>query len=279
MVLAHARHGDIGTIVDNPDCPPACPGSLILGPVDYSQPVNDPENNQIDPALRPMRLQEAVLGVEREVKPGLSVSARYIHKQVDMAVEDIGTLDAELNPLYAIGNPGYGRAATFYPQGGTSPLPFPKPKRDYDAVELALDKRLSDHWSARASYTWSRLYGNYSGLVDSYLGGSLRTRRARSTTPSCRSTSVASSPTACWPPTARTSSRPSSSSTSRSGRAWARTGSARRIPRTRSAAYVPSQAYPVSYRGRGSDGRLPFLSQLDVHLQHQLRLGGKALSC
>jgi hypothetical protein len=47
-------------------------------------------------------------------------------------------------------------------------------------------------------------------------------------------------------------------------------------PRTRDAAYVPSQEYPVSYRGPGSDGRLPFLGRLDVYLQHQLRLGAKA---
>lgn len=38
---------------------------------------------------------------------------------------------------------------------------------DYDAVELALDKRHSGDWSARVSYTWSRLYGNYSGLAQS----------------------------------------------------------------------------------------------------------------
>ena len=30
------------------------------------------------------------------------------------------------------------------------------------------------------------------------------------------------------------------------------------------------------YRGRNSDGRLPFLSQLDLYLQHQFRLGSRA---
>ena len=46
--------------------------------------------------------------------------------------------------------------------------------RDYDAVELGLDKRLSGHWSARVSYTWSRLYGNYSGLAQSDEDGARR---------------------------------------------------------------------------------------------------------
>ena len=31
-------------------------------------------------------------------------------------------------------------------------------------MELTIDKRLSNRWSARASYTLSRLYGNYPGL-------------------------------------------------------------------------------------------------------------------
>ena len=269
--------GDIGTIVDNPDCPPGCPGSLILGPLDYSQPANDPENNQIDTALRPMRLQEAVLGVEREVKPGLSVSARYIHKQVDMAVEDIGTLDAEMNVQYAIGNPGFGRAATFYPQGGTSPLPFPKAKRDYHAVELALDKRLSNHWSARASYTWSRLYGNYSGLVNSDWG-QIAPNWTRTFDYPLMSFDERGQLVYGVLATDRTHQFkaqvlfdfPFGTSIGASG--FGASG----IPRTRQAAYVPSQEYPVSYRGRGSDGRLPFLSQLDVYLQHQLRLGAKA---
>ena len=29
------------------------------------------------------------------------------------------------------------------------------------------------------------------------------------------------------------------------------------------------------YQGRNSDGRLPFLSQLDVYLQHQIRVAGR----
>ena len=37
--------------------------------------------------------------------------------------------------------------------------------RDYDALEVTLDRRLSGRWAARAAYTWSRLSGNYSGLA------------------------------------------------------------------------------------------------------------------
>ena len=43
--------------------------------------------------------------------------------------------------------------------------------RDYDSVEFAFDKRMSNNWYLRASYTWSRLYGNYSGLSQSDENG------------------------------------------------------------------------------------------------------------
>ncbi len=271
--------GDIGTIVDNPECPPTCPGSLILGPLVFpSQPANDPENNQIDPDLKPMRTQEAVLGVEREVRPGLSVSARYIHKQLDMAVEDIHTLDAQMNLLSAIGNPGFGRAATIYPQGGTSPVPFPKAKRDYDAVELALDKRLSSHWSARASYTWSRLYGNYSGLVGSdYFDGNVAPNVTAAFDYPLMSFDERGEPVYGVLATDRTHQLkaqllldfPFGTSV---GASWF---GASGIPRTRAAAFVPPWQWSVFYRGRHSDGRLPFLSQLDLYVQHQVRLGPK----
>ena len=54
-----------------------------------------------------------------------------------------------------------------FPQAGRRQSPIPKAKRDYDAVEIALDRRLSGRWSANVSYTWSRLRGNYAGLAQS----------------------------------------------------------------------------------------------------------------
>ena len=48
--------------------------------------------------------------------------------------------------------------------GRHAPCAMPKPKRDYDAVELSLNKRMANHWSGRVGYLWSRLYGNYTGL-------------------------------------------------------------------------------------------------------------------
>jgi hypothetical protein len=269
--------GDISPIVDNPDCPPACPGRLILGPVSPAL-ANDPSN--IDPGIQPMRLQEAVIGLERVLRPNLSIGLRYVHKQLDRAVEDIGTLDASMTSVVTIGNPGFGRAASFYPQGGSSPLPSPKAKRQYDAVELALDRRLSKHWSTRASYTWSRLSGNYSGLVQSDQDGLAAPNSGGVFNYPIMSFDERGTPVYGPLATDRThqfklhalADLPFGTSI---GASWY---GASGIPRTRQAAFVPvqPQGYPVFYRGRASDGRLPFLSQLDLYAQHQLRLGARA---
>ena len=42
-----------------------------------------------------------------------------------------------------------------------------KAERKYDAVEVRLDKRFSKNYYFNANYTWSRLFGNYSGLASS----------------------------------------------------------------------------------------------------------------
>jgi hypothetical protein len=48
-------------------------------------------------------------------------------------------------------------------------------------------------------------------------------------------------------------------------------------PVSRTVRYMPSppQPYSALYLGRESDGRTPALSQLDLHLQHEFRLGGE----
>ena len=96
---------------------------------------------------------------------------------------------------------------------------MPKPKREYDGVELALNKRLSNNWSGRVSYLWSRLYGNYSGLSQTDENGRQSPNVGRLYDYPVMVFDQTGQParTASSPPTARTSSRPSSSTTSRSG--------------------------------------------------------------
>lgn len=47
--------------------------------------------------------------------------------------------------------------------GDGIPDGFVKPVRRYQALELELDKRFSNHWLAVVNYRWGTLYGNYEG--------------------------------------------------------------------------------------------------------------------
>ena len=135
--------------------------------VDFRIPSNDPscpECGAVDPNLKPFRQQELVFGLEHELTARIALSARYVHKQVDRAIEDIGILVPGIGEVFSIGNPGEGTGE--FVLGSEFP-PLPKPKRDYDAMELKFMRRFADRWSFQTSYTFSRLYGNYPGLANS----------------------------------------------------------------------------------------------------------------
>jgi len=67
------------------------------------------------------------------------------------------TFDKFWNFLYGVNNSSCGSAC---------PLPAVA-QRNYDGVELRLTKASTRHWSGMFSYTYSRLYGNYTGLTSS----------------------------------------------------------------------------------------------------------------
>jgi hypothetical protein len=142
------------------------PGTF-LEDVNFRIPSNDPscpECGAIDPDLKPMRQQELVFGLEHELSARMSLSGRYMHKTVDRAIEDVGIIDPFLGEVFNIANPGEGVATHIL---GPEYPALPKIKRDYDAFEIKLRKRFSNRWEGDASYTLSRLYGNYPGLASS----------------------------------------------------------------------------------------------------------------
>ena len=104
------------------------------------------------------------------------LSFRYTNKELLYGIEDIGVLDEFGTEVYTIGNPGYGltdyKDATL--RQTAQPL-VPKAKRDYQAFEVRYDKRFTEgfarNFNVFASYTWSRLYGNWAGLANSDEAG------------------------------------------------------------------------------------------------------------
>ncbi len=125
------------------------------------------ETGAVDPDLKAARQSEYTFGIERQLGNNFVLAGRYTHKQQDRAIEDVGVFNAQGSEAYIIGNPGFGLVCEV---SSTANLPCPKAERLYDAVEVRLDKRSANYFF-NASYTWSRLFGNYSGLASSDEAG------------------------------------------------------------------------------------------------------------
>jgi outer membrane receptor protein involved in Fe transport len=118
----------------------------------------------LDPELRPMRMSEVVAGLEWELRADTALSFRFVHKNLDEAIEDVGRLTPTGESFY-ITNPGRGFSVSKLVEAGLPPTP--KPERTYNAAEVRLRRRFSNRWSADVSYVYSRLRGLYSGLASS----------------------------------------------------------------------------------------------------------------
>jgi hypothetical protein len=122
----------------------------------------------IAPELKPMSQDQFSAGADYQWKSRTTIGAHYIHQSLTRTIEDLAVL-TQGNAAYIYANPGEGIAVSVpFVTGLTAkPLNYPKPVRDYDAVEISVGKRLAAHWFGNVSYTWSRLYGNYSGPASS----------------------------------------------------------------------------------------------------------------
>ena len=151
---------------------PGALGDLIIRYDNRSPAVNaQGQLEGIDPEIKPMLSREFSVASEHRLTPTLTASMRYSRKRLVRGMEDIGVLDAEDNEVYTIGNPGFGATdATKYKAPNGQPL-TPKAIRDYDGLEIRIDHRVTEGplkgVSYFASYTYSRLWGNWAGLANS----------------------------------------------------------------------------------------------------------------
>jgi hypothetical protein len=119
----------------------------------------------VDPDLKPFHQTEFTVGAERQLSKEYVFRVRYTFKNVDEVVEDAGFVNDQGSEAYIIANPGRGLHLESLQIFGYEKIA--KPQRRYDGLEFVLEKRLSDNWYFNANYTYSRLYGNYTGLSSS----------------------------------------------------------------------------------------------------------------
>lgn len=137
---------------------------------------NDPSadifnGGQVDPNVKPFRQTEFTVGVERQLSRDYVFRTRYTNKNVNNAIEDAGIRNPEDSEAYVIGNPGSGLHLDTLKRLGYARST--EPQRRYDGLEFVVEKRLSNNYYFNANYTYSRLFGNYSGLANSDEGGEL----------------------------------------------------------------------------------------------------------
>ena len=156
------------------------PNMRFIENYDYREPANDPAQagslggtGLIDPALKPMRQHEMVFGADWLISPSTMFETRYSRKRLDRTIEDAGTITQD-GEVYYITNPGFG-VNTTVPNCTACPQ-NPKAYRNYDGIEFRVTRKMTHNFSGSLSYTYSRLYGNYSGLTatDVSDGGAAR---------------------------------------------------------------------------------------------------------
>jgi hypothetical protein len=169
-------------------------------PVQGYVPYNGGGSYPVQPNIQGQHHHEIVAGLRQELTDDLVVGLDYTHRWLGAIVED-GTANFD---TFVLANPGQvpqgaiddlnrqiaakqalltqdvaaGNMAD--QQIHTAELgqlqsvrdnlkglgALPKPERTYDAITLLASKRMSQNWMMQASYTYSRLFGNYNGLYD-----------------------------------------------------------------------------------------------------------------
>ncbi len=126
----------------------------------------------VDKNIKPMSQDVLNAGVEWEIHRDLVFTGRYIRTKLNRTIEDLGALDANGDEAYVIGNPGEGANVIAPASGATCTVvvgescavKMPPPKRVYDAMELSIARRFGRGILFNAGYVYSRLWGNYSGI-------------------------------------------------------------------------------------------------------------------
>jgi carboxypeptidase family protein/TonB-dependent receptor-like protein len=148
----------------------------------------------VAPGVKPYRQHEYVAGWDYQISRDWAFEARYDRRRLDHAIEDASLSDPAWGETYTIVNPGEGvnktidgyaafltsigqaygvpgwafNAGSFgAPLFGTCPTCPANPKaiRNYDGAEFRVTKSPTKGWAGSFSYTWSSLWGNYTGLT------------------------------------------------------------------------------------------------------------------
>jgi hypothetical protein len=157
------------------------PNGVLAGPVGSQTAVHysiaGAGADSIDPNAKMSYTDEYSFGIEREIMPHTSLGVRYVYRNVGRVLEDVANAPMVAYDLalpgvnsvdYILTNPSKSTPILASAQAALAALgyqvSFDDPIHKYQAVEVTLNRRLSNNWSVMTSYRWSRLRGNFEGF-------------------------------------------------------------------------------------------------------------------
>ena len=135
------------------------PTSLTPNPLAGTSSIVGSYIEPVDPDLKGQYSDELILGAETTVATNYILGAKYIRRYMGRAVEDSLDVNSTTGD-YFIMNPGFSQTGKQYPRA----------VRDYKGFEVSVQKKFADHYTWQASYLWSKLDGNYEGAYQG-VGG------------------------------------------------------------------------------------------------------------
>ena len=139
--------------------------------INWRAPAGNAADPGVDPNIKPMSQHEFLVGTDWAITSKMGLEIRYARKRLDHTIDDMSIDDS----TYYIGNPGPNTYADLLHRalpaaGFNAPIcpqcPLaPAAARRYDGLESRLTYRGS-RLVGLVTYTYSRLYGNFSGLTD-----------------------------------------------------------------------------------------------------------------
>ncbi len=144
----------------------------------------------VAPGIKAQYMDEVILGLEYEIMDDFKLGISFQNRKLGRVIEDVSTDGAA---TYIIANPGEisdGQLADLEKRITQTDDPdelarlkeqrdlfkgiriFDKPKRDYNALQFTVTRRFAKNLYLQGSYTYSRIKGNYPGLI-SYDNGQI----------------------------------------------------------------------------------------------------------
>lgn len=140
-----------------------------------------------DKGLDPMYQDEFILGYQGMINDDWSFGAKYTRREVQSIIDDGSMIEAfksiglegRAADHFLLFNPGESVSFQYDYNGdgvledynfSAEELGYPDAKRNYNSVDLILERAWDGQWMFNATYTWAQSYGNAEGYVKSDNG-------------------------------------------------------------------------------------------------------------